>query len=189
MLYKCTKCPEEKPADQFPTRYRYGKLERLSWCKTCMSRIRKAYKARIGPATPDQLKHRREMNAKHRESRKDPARYIYEDSRKSDRKRSLENNLTRHFIATLIANPCAYCDDTDTWMTLDRINNDIGHTMSNVVPACLRCNYTRGTMPYEAWLIIAPAMKAARLAGLFGDWRTQPIARRKEGDAHSILKK
>jgi hypothetical protein len=55
-------------------------------------------------------------------------------------------------------------------MTVDRVDNDLGHLQSNVVPACVRCNHVRGQMPYEAWLMVAPGMRAAREAGLFGGW-------------------
>jgi hypothetical protein len=55
-------------------------------------------------------------------------------------------------------------------MTLDRIDNDKGHTEDNVVPACIRCNYTRRSMPYEAWLVVAKGMREARERGLFGEW-------------------
>jgi hypothetical protein len=55
-------------------------------------------------------------------------------------------------------------------MTLDRVDNSIGHIKSNVVPACTRCNYTRRDMPYEAWLLIAKSMRKAREAGMFDNW-------------------
>jgi len=56
-------------------------------------------------------------------------------------------------------------------MTLDRKDNDVGHVKDNVVPACVRCNYTRGDMPFDAWLVVAAGMRQAREKGLFGDWR------------------
>ena len=70
----------------------------------------------------------------------------------------------------MITQPCSYCLDTEAKMTLDRIDNTIGHTQANVVPACLRCNVTRGSMPYEAWKVVSLGMKSARELGLFGAW-------------------
>jgi hypothetical protein len=55
-------------------------------------------------------------------------------------------------------------------MTVDRIDNNKGHLLTNVVPACLRCNLARGDMPYEAWLCLVPGLKEAREKGLFGAW-------------------
>jgi hypothetical protein len=54
--------------------------------------------------------------------------------------------------------------------TLDRIDNSKGHTRDNVVPACIRCNYARRNMPYEAWLCLTDGMKRARELGLFKEW-------------------
>ena len=34
-------------------------------------------------------------------------------------------------------------------------------------------------MPYEAWLIIAPAVRDAYEKGLFGDWRAMPFNKKK----------
>lgn len=42
--------------------------------------------------------------------------------------------------------------------------------MTNVIAACLRCNYIRRDMPYSAWCLLIPGLKAARKAGLFAGW-------------------
>lgn len=65
---------------------------------------------------------------------------------------------------------CFYCGAIDIKMTLDRIDNSIGHTRVNVNPSCVRCNGVRGNMPYAAWMAIVPAIKKAREDGLFGSW-------------------
>lgn len=95
---------------------------------------------------------------------------ILKDSRCSDKKYGRENDLTRTFIETAIARECSYCGDTERMMTLDRVDNAIGHIQSNVVAACNRCNYIRRDMPYEAWLLVAPTIRAARLRGLLDGW-------------------
>jgi hypothetical protein len=58
-------------------------------------------------------------------------------------------------------------------MTLDRIDNTIGHVKTNVKPACIRCNLLRRNMPYAAWLMLVPAVKKARKFGLFDGWLFQ----------------
>lgn len=93
------------------------------------------------------------------------------ESRKKDKKKGLENDLDIEFISKEVKKGCIYCEDrAPVRMTLDRIDNTLGHLKSNVVPACERCNRVRGDMPHKAWLIIAPAMKQAREEGLFGNW-------------------
>jgi hypothetical protein len=102
----------------------------------------------------------------------DPARWILIDSKASDRKAKRDGfDLTRDFVEGLIARGCMYCGETALRMTLDRIDNDKGHTKENVNPACIRCNYLRRDMPYAAWLLLCPALRQARERGAFGDWQ------------------
>ena len=100
----------------------------------------------------------------------DIERFIFEDAKKEDRKRGYDFDLTKSWIKDQIAHGCSYCGNTGLRMTLDRIDNTVGHTKDNVVPACIRCNYLRRNIPYEAWLVLVPAVKKAVESGLFGDW-------------------
>ncbi len=74
----------------------------------------------------------------------------------------------------MISDPCSYCGSTELRMTLDRIDNDLGHLKSNVIACCTNCNYFRRDMPYLAWLKLAPGMREARELGLFGTWQAGP---------------
>jgi hypothetical protein len=106
-------------------------------------------------------------------ARQDPAtrhRWIVQDSRKSDRKHGFKNDLTLEFVSSLIKHGCSYCGETELKMTLDRVDNSIGHLQSNVVPACIRCNFMRRDMPYAAWYELMPTLREIRQKGLFGDW-------------------
>ncbi len=99
------------------------------------------------------------------------------DCRKFDKRHGYRNDLDLPFVRSELAKGCAYCGESATRITLDRIDNDIGHVRSNVVPACLRCNYMRGSMPYQAWLYLVPKVREARDLGLFGLWRSMPFNR------------
>jgi hypothetical protein len=109
-----------------------------------------------------------------RKQREDPGRWILYDTRRNDFYKGRDNDLTLEFIDELLEScdyMCFYCGETEIKMTLDRIDNALGHLQSNVIPACLRCNVVRGDMPYRAWLEeIAPAMRKARRRGLFKYW-------------------
>ncbi len=110
---------------------------------------------------------------KRRRQSQDPqtlAKIILKDCKGSDRKHQREHDLDLATVLKQIIQPCTYCGETTLRMTLDRIDNERGHTKDNVVGACIRCNYTRGAMPYEAWVLVAVGMLAAREAGVFGDW-------------------
>jgi hypothetical protein len=120
-----------------------------------------------------------------------PAAAIFHDARGSDRKRGLISDLTRDAIEKLIARSCTYCGETALRMTLDRIDNAIGHLTSNIVPACIRCNYLRGNMPYQAWLVLVPGVRQAREMGFFGGWtgraRIAQANRRKPQQPEQLL--
>lgn len=105
--------------------------------------------------------------------RQDPsfrAKYIVKDASATDRRRGFANDLAVGWVAEEIAKGCAYCEETQLRMTLDRIDNDKGHVHTNVLPACIRCNFLRKTMPYDAWMCLVPGLREARLKGLFGAW-------------------
>ena len=167
---KCNSCLETKPLSKFGVRKANGK-EYLRTCgRPCDNRKRDDRRKKSGTTYTKSL---RRLNAKRSQMRKsgaEPERWILQDSRGSDKKANRENDLTKEFIAEQIAGGCLYCGESGIRMTLDRIDNSKGHLMDNVVPACIRCNYTRKNMPHEAWLVVAPGMREARVAGLFKGW-------------------
>ena len=100
----------------------------------------------------------------------DVAPFILREARRSDTLRGHTCDLTKAEITQLIGRGCSYCGETALRMTLDRIDNSRGHTRDNVVPACIRCNYARRNMPYDAWLCLTDGMRRARELGLFDGW-------------------
>jgi hypothetical protein len=97
-------------------------------------------------------------------------RTILNNCRKHDKAVGLESTITRELIRELISKPCEYCNQFDGKMSIDRKNNNIGHTVENIVPCCLRCNAMKRDMPWEAWQFLVPQIKKAAELGLFGDW-------------------
>jgi hypothetical protein len=97
--------------------------------------------------------------------------YVFDDARKSDRRYGRTFDLTRDFVEASLSLPCTYCGDVSNLMTLDRKDNELGHTNENCLPSCIRCNLLRGDMPYEAWKMLSFVLKEVREAGLFGVWR------------------
>jgi len=119
-----------------------------------------------------------------RKRAEDPAWAAWRDSKYRDAKLDLTHNLSREAVAEIVAKPCCYCGEIKLRMTMDRIDNTLGHIQGNVVPACIRCNYTRKNMPYEAWIVVAQAMKYARAKGLFGKWTGRARSPNKSTLAH-----
>ena len=62
-------------------------------------------------------------------------------------------------IENIIKQPCIYCGDTHR-VGCDRIDNDKGHAMDNVVPCCYDCNCARNNnFSYEEMLILGKTIK------------------------------
>lgn len=167
--HKCGLCGETE-VSKFSSRVVKGRRYLRTCCKKCENTKRVLRRQHEGfSKSPAHQKYGRKLSLM-RKTNVDIARFILTDSRNTDKKRGYENDLDKAFICERIKAGCSYCDETKIRMTLDRIDNAKGHTKKNVVPACVRCNYTRGNMPYTAWLCLIEGMKKARLANLFGNW-------------------
>lgn len=168
----CSECKEQKPLTSFSSRTSGGRKYPHVYCNPCRYQKKKGY-----PSTRDKAKYYRAYRDRLRSDPQRVVQCILQDTRRSDRKKGLENDLTKEFVETTIANGCVYCGETNLRMTLDRCDNSIGHVMTNVVSACYRCNLTRGSMPIEAWNFLIEGMRAARLAGAFGSWRSKSFSK------------
>lgn len=133
-------------------------------CRKC----RKAIEWLSLKQSPSRLALKQEYYKNYRKNH--PEKYILFDSKKSDKRKNRQNDLDIEFITDLISQPCFYCGESKLKITLDRKDSSIGHLKSNVVPACIRCNYTKRDMPYEAWLFLIEGMRKAREMGVFGNW-------------------
>ncbi len=60
--------------------------------------------------------------------------------KKSARIRKFEFNLTKNQFASFWQKPCYYCGNSIETIGLDRVRNNEGYTMSNVVSCCDKCN-------------------------------------------------
>jgi len=165
----CTKCGTKKPIEQFHRSKDHIRGE----CRKCHNRKSKMCRKLRG-LDPADYRWWKKKGLKEKDQRKTPefrSRWILADSRKSDKRKGFENNLTKDFIESLIKDGCLYCGEKNLLMTLDRIDNFKGHTKENVKPACFRCNYLRRDMPYTAWIMMTPIIRQIRERGLFGDWK------------------
>lgn len=179
----CRSCDQTKPLNEFNTRVVNKKRYPTSYCRLCRNKKRRDNISSGLWKSSCQMPSSQQSKANEKQKRTDKehiGRFILTDSRRSDKKKGLVNDLTRDVVDNLINNPCSYCGATDIRMTLDRVDNDLGHIESNVIPSCYRCNIVRGSMPYAAWCVVAPAMKLAYEKGLFGDWRMKPVSRKEE---------
>ena len=54
------------------------------------------------------------------------------------------------FLET-VNKPCAYCGENEK-IGIDRVNNNIGYVVGNVVPCCKWCNRMKGTMDKDSFI-------------------------------------
>jgi len=168
MVQTCPRCEITKPRSDF-----YSDRHRA--CKQC-----RCAAARANPQKRSKSYKIRALERQHHK-RFDPARrayFIVRDTRASDHKTHRANDLTLAFVKASLIDGCSYCGATNLKMTLDRIDNAVGHIQTNVRAACVRCNYMRRDMPFIAWMSLVPAIRSAHEAGLFGTW-TCDIKRKK----------
>lgn len=162
-LKTCKKCHDDLDEDKFDWANK-SKLIRRNVCAKC--RDQKEWQDIKQDS--NRLQKRNNYSQQYRAA--NPAISFLRDSKSSDKKKSRQNDLDINIVKDLLSKPCSYCGETKLRITLDRIDNSIGHLKSNVVPACIRCNYTRRDMPYEAWLYLTESMRKAREAGAFDNW-------------------
>ena len=174
-LMKVCSCGEkETPEKPF--------YDKSSVCRGCYN-TKRAPKQKEYRSKPEVKEHYNDADRKRRVDPLKRSSIILKDSRRSDRRSNRYHNLTLDHIESLINQRCSYCGELDLKMTLDRKDNAIGHTIDNVVPSCVRCNYIRRDMPYEAWLVVAHAIREARELGLFGAWTCEVHKRNLESKA------
>lgn len=92
-----------------------------------------------------------------------------------DKKRGFECTLTLSEIELLLRQPCYYCGISDS-RGLDRIDNNVGHTDSNVVPCCGTCNIILSDLPFIAKEKLKSGLYEIRQAELLKGW-VPPIRR------------
>lgn len=179
----CKGCLRYLPDSLFQMRDN-GRYYRKS-CRSCESkaRLRRAF----GPLSDATKEKRRKRQLQlDKERRRNPlfrAHYINKDAKNSDRKTEREYNLTIDFTEGKIREGCLYCGQKDPLLlTLDRLDNSIGHLQENVVCSCLRCNLIRGDMPYDAWIMIVPSLRSTIESGVLDGW--QPKTRKRQKSTH-----
>lgn len=82
-----------------------------------------------------------------------------------DRKHNRENDLTAAYVEDCLRDAsCSYCGTKEN-LGFDRIDNEIGHLMTNVIPACGKCNRFRGN-----YLTVEETKKVIQLIKTMRDW-------------------
>ncbi len=181
----CKHCGLGEPEVEFYIKKQGERYYRRFICLGCDTIYKKKYPSSEAAAKRENAK----KAARGRLSRRDETLrclFILRDSKRADKTKGRENDLDREFIRKLIDEGCAYCADHDGRMTLDRIDNTLGHLKSNVAASCMRCNYFRRDMPHAAWMMVAPKIRQARLIGLLEGWNPGTIKSQRKNVASDL---
>jgi hypothetical protein len=77
---------------------------------------------------------------------KNRVNYLLSSFKQTDKQKGFTCNLTISWLKeNIITKPCYYCGDTEN-IGCDRIDNNQGHTIDNVVPCCRVCNSVRNNI-------------------------------------------
>lgn len=91
----------------------------------------------------------------------------FKTGEKTSRERKLEWKINPNEYFALILNSCYYCKESlefETGVGLDRINNEIGYLINNVLPCCGECNKARGNRySIEEFKVMIDALLKYRL--------------------------
>lgn len=91
---------------------------------------------------------------------------LFQSYKYGAKERGLEFSLTKEQFRSLTSLPCTYCDTLPSrehkphkfsngayrYNGLDRVNNNKGYIISNVVTACKICNYAKKNISLEEFL-------------------------------------
>jgi hypothetical protein len=121
----CPHCTKELPLNFFANKLS-AKDGKASWCKSC--------------TITRTLQSRKEK----------PLRHRFNSSKSVAKRKGLEWNLSFSEFSLLTEKECFYCEkplnDIVAGSGLDRIDNERGYTLDNVLPCCGNCNKTRNNI-------------------------------------------
>ena len=171
---ECYKCREVK--ELTPENFHRSKNRLLGFeykCKGC-SKIRtwKFNGKRI--LTEEQKERKKELSHKYHKTFKYRVMSLLKAYETSDRKKNYYFNLTKEDIKLALESSCTYCGFPATGM--DRVDNNLGHTKENCVPACMHCNVARmDNFSHKEMFIIGEAIRRVRLLRLIEEENKQFI--------------
>jgi hypothetical protein len=76
----------------------------------------------------------------------------YKTYRGSAKRRDLEFSLTPDEFASFWKKSCVYCGNEIKTIGLDRVDNEKGYVLSNVIPCCLFCNRMKGVLSRDIFI-------------------------------------
>lgn len=131
MQKQCSKCKNHFSLNNF-SKDRTKKDGLMCWCKNCCAK-----KDRIWN------KNKRDWNSKDSK---------YQSYKKGAKRRGYDFLLTKEEFLKLWQKDCYYCGSKIKFIGIDRVDNNIGYTVDNIVPCCSTCNRLKKTLSKKNYL-------------------------------------
>jgi hypothetical protein len=147
---QCSQCKEKKPFRYFP-KDKKRKDGHFPTCNACR-------KTNYFDPNREAINERRKAVRRTPEGR-------YGQMLGSSKYREISCDLTLEQYKALIVLPCHYCSGglPEAGTGLDRLDNTLGYTFSNVIPCCTECNRIRGNfLTVEEMEAVAALLKEMR---------------------------
>ncbi len=166
-MKQCKKCCKEKEDDLFYNKSSLSEAVKRkdSTCKSCRADIQRERRK----SNPQIYIKDNQRNRDSRASGLHRCKWMLQDIRKRDKEKGLKCDVDREYVESMLESSCLYCG-SDRFIGLDRVDNSLGHTRDNTVASCRPCNILRRDVPFAAWLVIVPAVRKAKEAGLLDEW-------------------
>lgn len=149
----CKLCELEKSCEEFH-KMKGGLYGVRTTCKECRKLEKIEYKTRdyvIEKAKKfyqDNKDNIRERTNNHRHTLNGQ----YHEYKKSAKRRNLTFNLIESDCLQYFNTLCYYCNNPIKGIGIDRVDNEIGYELSNLVPCCYRCNIMKHTSNQEDFI-------------------------------------
>lgn len=144
----CSKCEILLPLEEF-TRDSSKSSGFRPRCKSC---IKKDYDSK----KEHYVNKRREYVKNNKEKLREQQLSLpwrYRDYTYSAKSRNIEFDLTMDEFSKSKGKPCFYCGDILNDYKWDRVNNDLGYSVGNVVPCCTSCNMMKMTLLKDQFIM------------------------------------
>lgn len=76
----------------------------------------------------------------------------YKSYQASAKRRGNEFSISYEEFVSFWQKPCFYCDELIMTIGLDRVDNDLGYAIDNIVSCCAICNWMKRSLPQDVFI-------------------------------------
>lgn len=150
----CNKCKILKNLSEY-TFSSFTKFGVRNTCKECRKIERKEYINRpyVREKSKKYYQNNKETFRKRMNEHYHTLNGQYHQYKKAAKKRNIIFNLTQEDCVNFYNTSCSYCGDTVKDLGIDRIDSNIGYTVTNSVSCCSTCNYMKHVLSIKDFML------------------------------------